>query len=135
MTPDSADAVTASYAPGKAATAEPLRVTERWASALRVRVAILVRMLCYWLLWFAAARALFLIWFRELLPSGAGALVARSFLFGARMDLSAAAYLVLLGALILILTVAAPPTVARRILAAKSAFVIAFVALDRKSVV
>ena len=129
MTPDSADAVTVSYAPGKVATAKSLRPTDRWASALRVRVAILVRMLCYWMLWFAAARALFLIWFRDLLPSGAGALVAQSLLFGARMDLSAAAYLVALVALILTLTVAAPPTVARRCLTVYSAFVIVFIAL------
>jgi phosphoglycerol transferase MdoB-like AlkP superfamily enzyme len=93
------------------------------------RVAILVRVLAYWTLWFAAARALFLIWFRDLLPAGDRALAGQSFLYGARMDLATAAYLTAVPWLILTLTVALSPSITRRLLAAYSGFIVVLICL------
>ena len=103
--------------------------TMDWTSALRNRLGIVLRALAFWTLWFAAARALFLAWFRELIPAGDAALVGRSFLFGARIDLSAAAYLAAVPWLILTLTIAVPAAVTRRLLSAYSVFIVLFVSL------
>ncbi|MBC7840907.1 MAG: sulfatase-like hydrolase/transferase [Gemmatimonadaceae bacterium] len=100
-----------------------------WRSALRSRIGILIRVLCFWTVWFAASRALFLFWFRDLIPEGAAPLVARSFLFGARMDLSSAAYLTAIPWLILTCTVAAKRSVTQRVLGVWSAFVVVFIPL------
>ena len=100
-----------------------------WQQSIRVRVEILARMLCYWTIWFAATRALFVGWFRDQLPAHSAELVTRSFLFGARMDLSAAAYLTAIPLIILALTVFVRPELPRRLLTGYSAFVVIFVSL------
>jgi phosphoglycerol transferase MdoB-like AlkP superfamily enzyme len=99
------------------------------ASGLLVRAGVLLRVLGYWTLWFAGARALFLFWFRDLLPPSDRTLAAQSFLFGARMDFATAAYLAIIPWLILALTVAASGTFTRRLLSAYAAFVVVFVSL------
>ena len=103
--------------------------TTGWLTAWRARVSLLVRLLCFWVLWFAAARGLFLVWFRDLIPAGSGDIVAQSFLYGARMDLSSAAYLVAIPWLIVTGTVASRPAIARRLLGAYAIFIVVFVSL------
>ena len=100
-----------------------------WKSAVGARIAIMLRTLCYWTIWFAGARVLFHIWFRDLSPAGDAGLIARSFLYGARMDLAAAAYLTVIPWLILTLTIALRPTIARRLLTSYAVFAVVFVAL------
>lgn len=87
------------------------RVT--WAAAWRVRVMLLVRSFVFWTLWFAAARALFYAWHWKLIPIGDHTLVARSFWYGARMDLSAAAYFTAVQWLLVTTTIALNPRVTR----------------------
>lgn len=113
---------------GHAAT-DPLDAATTWRQAAFSRAGILIRVLCFWTIWFAAARALFLFWFRDLIPAGDAGLVARSFLHGARIDLAAAAYLTAIVWLILTATVALRPVVARRALSICSVFVVSFVPL------
>ena len=100
-----------------------------WLAAWRVRAGILVKLLIMWVLWFAAARALFYFWFRDLAPAGSADIVAQSFLYGARMDLSAAAYVVVIPWLIVTFTVATPAVVTRRLLGAYAVFIVVFVSL------
>ena len=104
-------------------------LTATWQSVLRGRVGILTRVLLFWTVWFAAARALFVFWFRDMIPADGAALIARSVLVGARMDLSAAAYLTAVPWLILVLTIAARPALTRRVLTAYSVFVVVFISL------
>ena len=82
---------------------------QRWhdGTPVRSRVGILIRVLLFWIVWFAAGRALFVFWFRDMIPADGAALVVRSFLVGARMDLSAAAYLTAVPWLILVFTIGA----------------------------
>ena len=108
---------------------DPPEAAANWQQSIRVRVEILVRMLCYWTIWFAATRALFVGWFHDQLPAHSAALVTRSFLFGARMDLSAAAYLAAIPLIILAVTVFVRPALPRRLLTGYSAFVVIFVSL------
>ena len=100
-----------------------------WLRSWRVRSGLLLQLVAFWVVWFAAARALFFGWFRDLIPPDSAALVAQSFLYGARMDLSAAAYVVVIPWLILTLTVAARPVIAERLLKAYAAFIVVFVSL------
>ena len=100
-----------------------------WTAALRDRVGILFRVLCYWMIWFSLARALFHLWFRDLAPENSAGLVAQSFLYGARMDLATAAYLTTVPWLILTVTVALPTAIARRALALWATFIVVFVPL------
>ena len=100
-----------------------------WKGALRDRVGMLVRVLCFWMIWFAMARALFHVWFRDLVPDHGAGLVAQSFLYGARMDLATAAYLTAVPWVILTLTIAFPAAVARRALAVWATFIVVLVPL------
>ena len=109
-------------------TNDPAR-SARWQRAVQARVGILIRVLCYWMIWFAVTRALFHLWFRDLIPTGGAGLVARSFVYGARMDLSAAAYLTAIPWLVVTATVAVRPAITRRLLTAWSAFVVVVIAL------
>ncbi len=100
-----------------------------WVVAWRERAALLLRSLGFWTVWFAGARALFYAWHWAVIPAAERGDVLRSFGYGARMDLSAAAYLTAVQWLILTLAVALAPTVTRRLLRGFAAFVIVFVAL------
>jgi hypothetical protein len=100
-----------------------------WKAVLRDRVGMLARVLWYWMIWFALARALFHFWFRDLAPENSAGLVAQSFLYGARMDLATAAYLTAVPWLILTLTIALPPAITRRALTVWATFIVIFVPL------
>ncbi|MCC7051821.1 MAG: LTA synthase family protein [Gemmatimonadaceae bacterium] len=88
-----------------------------------------MRTLLFWLVWFTLARALFVAWHWQLVPASEQGQVTASFLHGARMDLSAAAYLTALHWLVLSLTVAAPAAVTRWLLAAVTTLSTAFVTI------
>ncbi len=90
--------------------------TTTWLAAWRIRAELLVRSLIFWMVWFAGARALFFAWHWKLVPVGDRSLVVQSFWYGARMDLSAAAYFTALLWLIVTATVAVPPRITRAML-------------------
>ncbi len=100
-----------------------------WPAALRTRCALLVRVLLFWMVWFALARLLFFGWHWGLVPAGERALLPQSFVYGARMDLSAAAYLTALVWLVLLLTIAARGVVVQRVLGAIIGLSVSFVSL------
>ncbi len=100
-----------------------------WLSVWRGRAGMLVRLLAFWVLWFAASRGLFYLCFRDLIPTGGADIVAQSFLYGARMDLSTAAYLVVIPWLIVTLTVTVRPAITQRMLSAYAVFIVIFVSL------
>jgi phosphoglycerol transferase MdoB-like AlkP superfamily enzyme len=87
-----------------------------------------MRSLVFWTAWFAAARALFYAWHWDKVPKADRGLVLQSFLPGARMDLSAAAYITTLLWLLLTLTVSAPVRITRRLLLAAALVLVPFVA-------
>ncbi len=99
----------------------------RWGAAWRVRAGLLVRTLAFWMVWFAAARALFFAWHWKLVPVGDRGLVAQSFWYGARMDLSAAAYFTALQWLIITATVALAPRIVRAVLFGSALITIFFI--------
>lgn len=72
--------------------------------------------MAFWLLYFTAARALFYVWHWTLVPRSDRLEVAKSLVYGMRMDASAAAYLVVIPWLLLTLTVAAPARPTRWVL-------------------
>ncbi len=98
-----------------------------WLAAWRVRAGLLGRALLFWLVWFTAARALFFAWHWKLVPVGDRGLVAQSFWYGARMDLSAAAYFTAVLWLIVTATVALSPQITRAALFAATLLTIFFV--------
>ncbi|MES3032596.1 MAG: LTA synthase family protein [Gemmatimonadota bacterium] len=100
-----------------------------WTRAWRTRCALLVRVLAFWMVWFALARLLFLGWHWALIPAGDRTLLPFAFVHGARMDLSAAAYLTALCWLVLLLTISARRTIVERALAVVSAVSVVFVSL------
>ena len=100
-----------------------------WAQGWRTRAGLMLRTLLFWMVWFAAARALFYVWHWGLVPLADRHDVALSFLYGARMDLSAASYLTALVWIVLLLTLWTRPTVTRRVLGTLSTACIAFVTL------
>lgn len=100
-----------------------------WIGAWRARIAIALRSMLYWTLWFAAARALFYAWHWNVVPTTDRIEVLKSFRYGTRMDLSAAAYLTSVLWLVLTVSVAMPVRIMRRILAAVAVFFVAFVSL------
>ena len=81
----------------------------------------------FWMLWFAAARALFFAWHWGAVPAADRAVVAQSFWYGARMDLSAAAYVAAVQWLILTLTMGVSVRITRGVLRAYSAFIVFFI--------
>ena len=80
--------------------------TTPWTAAWRTRCALLLRVLLFWITWFAVARLLFFGWHWDLVPDRERALVPFSFAYGARMDLSAAAYVTTVYWLALLLMIA-----------------------------
>ncbi len=98
-----------------------------WPVAWRSRAALLVRSMLFWALWFAAARALFYAWHWGVVPAAERVAVAQSFWYGARMDLSAAAYVATVQWLILTLTMAVPVRITRGMLHAFSAIILFFI--------
>ena len=107
----------------------PLGDGLRWTGAWRARVGILLRSLLFWTLWSALARALFYMWHWNVVPVADRIEVLRSFVFGIRMDLSAAAYLTALQWLILVVSVGIPAPTARRVLGGSAALAITFMSL------
>lgn len=110
-------------------TAAAAPTTTPWTAAWRIRCALLLRVLLFWIIWFAVARLLFFGWYWELVPSRERALVPFSFAYGARMDLSAAAYVTTVYWLALLLTIAAPRVVVERVIAVVTAILVLFVSL------
>ncbi len=90
----------------------------RQPSVWMFRIRLLLRTLLFWVLWFTAARGLFYGWHWSLLPAAERSEVAASFLHGARMDLATASYIAALTWLVLVLTVAVPMRITRRMLGA-----------------
>jgi phosphoglycerol transferase MdoB-like AlkP superfamily enzyme len=96
---------------------------------MRSRLATLVRYYMFWVALFAAARLLFL-WYHHARTARLGAgTIAGIVLHGARMDLSAAAYIAVLPALFLAASSWLASRIARRIIAVYSVVMIVFVAL------
>jgi phosphoglycerol transferase MdoB-like AlkP superfamily enzyme len=89
----------------------------------------LLRWLLFWMAWFVCARALFYAWHWYAVPATDRALALQSFWYGARMDLSAAAYLALAPWLVLTASVAAPERVTRRLLLGVGLALVAFVSI------
>lgn len=101
----------------------------RWSVAWRARAMLLLRSILFWVVWFAAARALFFVWHWEMVPGADRALALQSFWHGARMDLSAAAYLTVLQWLILLVTIGLPVQATRRALLVLAALMVPFVSI------
>ncbi len=99
----------------------------RWTAAWRVRAGLLLRSLGFWMVWFAAARALFFAWHWTLVPADDRSLAIQSFWYGARMDLSAAAYLTALQWMMITTTAALSPRVTRACLSATALVALFFV--------
>jgi phosphoglycerol transferase MdoB-like AlkP superfamily enzyme len=114
-----------------APTREPSRRSDErsWTVLWRARVGILLQSLVFWMVWFLAARALFYAWHWRALPPPDRLLALQSFWYGARMDLSAAAYLLVVPWLLLIVTVAAPAAITRRLLATFGLGMLVFVSI------
>lgn len=107
------------------AAAPPITILQAW----RVRMAVVVRTILFWVAGFAVARALFIGWHWALVPQADRHLVPASFLHGARMDLATAAYLGALSWLVLVLTVAAPSRLTRAVLGVMGTAAVAFVVI------
>lgn len=105
-------AVTSAVRAAVTTISPPAAAAGQW----RPRAAVLGRTIAFWMLYFVAARALFYGWHWSLVPRPDRVEVAKSFVHGLRMDASAAAYLATIPWLILMLTVAAPARLTRRLL-------------------
>ena len=103
--------------------------TRRWAAGWRTRTGLLVRAMLFWMAWFAMARLLFFGWHWALVPADERALVPSSFVYGARMDLSAAAYLVAPLWLALLLSITWSRAVTERLVAVLTSLSVLLVSL------
>jgi phosphoglycerol transferase MdoB-like AlkP superfamily enzyme len=88
---------------------------------------LLLRLIGFWTLWFAGARALFYLWFLRSGTLPSGSLIAQSFLYGMRMDLSAAAYLTVIPWLLATMSIGGLTQSARRAISIYSVAIIALV--------
>ena len=100
-----------------------------WTAVWRMRIGVLVRSLLFWMVWFAAARALFYAWHWNAVPAGERPLALQSFWYGARMDLSASAYLIAIPWLILTVTVAVRTRITRQLLVGFGLAMLTFVTI------
>ena len=96
---------------------------------MRARLSFLVRYFLFWVAVFAAARLLFMLYFHARSAALGPSLALASMANGLRLDLSAAGYLTVLPALLLVLTAWAPLDRVRRAIALYSWVMIALVSL------